>query len=104
MSVGLAVLYWLDIERFRQVQIGAGRALDAAVALLPPQTFVLLNQTSTFLNTDPRVKPIWTNLRDIAGLLKARVTDAVSTLLVVVPVYLNDVKRLVFESNNATKT
>lgn len=104
ISISLAVLYWLDVERFRQVQASASRALDAGIALLPPQTFVYLNNTSTFLNTDPRVKDHWANLRDVAIIARDRASDAIAALMVATPVYVNDVKLFVLKALNSTKT
>lgn len=117
-STTFGFLYLVDMEKFVQVREGAGHVWNRTIELLPAEVvtkgkqavdyvrptaelafgkvYSLANSTSTFLNTDPRVKDHWNNIKEISSVICERLIDYLRTVYQQIPVYYNDVKNRVF--------
>lgn len=118
ISTTFGFLYLVDIEKYVQIRDGAGYVWNRTIDALPDEfvakgkqaveyvrptaewAFVKVhgfaNSTSTFLNTDPRVKDHWNNIKEISSVICERLIDYLRTVYQQIPVYYNDVKNRVF--------
>lgn len=118
ISTTFGFLYLVDMEKYVQIRDGAGYAWNYTIDLLPSEfvtkgkqaadyvrptaelaitkVYSLVNSTSTFLNTDPRVKDHWNNIKEISFVICERLIDYLRTVYQQIPVYFNDVKNRIF--------